>query len=189
RSSAETFGATIDALMRRAGFRASGLATRAALERWTAQGTAVASLLGPLDQRVRWDVSGLVSAFAETNAQTASSAELLGRVSLGEAMRGGSFLLGGGTRVADAGRQPFGRTSLGGWLGVARERFGFDLSGVLTSTTPLRSTRRDPLWYSDASVSWRHDQGVLSVGAVGGARASNSELIPNGVGGTVDGVL
>jgi len=189
RSSAQTFGATIDALMRRAGFRASGLATRTTTERWTAQGTAVVSLLGPLDQRVRWDVSGLVSSFAETNAQTASSAELLGRASMGDGMRGGSLLVGGGTRVADAGRQPFGRASLGGWIGVARERFGLDLSGVRTSTTPLRSTRRDPLWYSDVSVSWRHDQGAFSIGAVGGARTSNSELIPNGVWGTVDGLV
>src|SRR5262252_6532931 len=79
-SNAPTFGATVDGIFPRALIRTTGLISHADFDRWTAQGAATATLVGPIDQRVRWDLSGAVSGFAQTGAQTASSAEGLGRL-------------------------------------------------------------------------------------------------------------
>src|SRR5215510_3904288 len=71
-SNAPTFGATLDGIFPRALIRTTGLISHADVNRWTAQGAASATLVGPVDHRVRWDLSGAVSGFAQTGAQTAS---------------------------------------------------------------------------------------------------------------------
>src|SRR5262245_22482660 len=185
-SNAQTFLGTIDGIFPRALIRTTGLVSRAEIERWTAQGAASATLVGPVDRRVRWDLSGAVTAFAQTGAQTASSAEGLGRLLVGAGSRGATLGLGGGTRRADAGRQPFGSASLSGWQGFRYEMLGFDVTVVQTATTLTDSSPRIGLLYADATANWRHDHGRFSIGAVGGVRASNNVLAPSDGWGSVD---
>jgi hypothetical protein len=185
-SNAPTFAATIDGIFPRALIRTTGLISHADVDRWTAQGAASATLVGPIEHRVRWDLSGAVSGFAQTGAQTASSAEGLGRLLVGAGRHGAALGLGGGTRRADAGRQPFGTVSLSGWQGFWYEMFGVDVTLVQTATTLADNLPRVGLFYTDAAANWRHDQGRFSIGAVGGVRASNNVLAPSDGWGSVD---
>jgi Glycogen recognition site of AMP-activated protein kinase len=186
RSTAETLGATIDGVFSRALIRSTGLLSATESGRLSAQAGAIATLFGPLDRRVRWELSAAASRFDQTGAQTASSAEALGRLLFGVGRRGAAVGLAGGTRRADAGRQPFGSLSLGGWQGFKREQVGLDIMLVRTTTRPFDEAPRIGLNYGDASANWRHDQGRFSIGAVAGVRVSNSSLVPNGGWGSVD---
>ena len=185
-SNASTLAATIDGIFPRALIRTSGVISRAEIDRWTAQGAASVTLVGPLEHRVRWDLSGAVSGFAQTGAQTASSAEGLGRLLVGAGPRGAALGLGGGTRRADAGRQPFGSVSLSGWQGFWYEMLGVDVTVVQTATTLTDSSPRVGLFYTDVAANWRHDHGRFSIGAVSGVRASNNVLAPSDGWGSVD---
>src|SRR5215510_13120250 len=97
-SNAPTFAATLDGIFPRALIRTTGLISHADVDRWTAQGAASATLVGPVDRHVRWDLSGAVTGFAQTGAKAASSAEGLGRLLVGAGLRGAALGLGGGTR-------------------------------------------------------------------------------------------
>lgn len=186
-SNAQTFGVSVDGSMSRAWMRSSFLAARSSDERWTAQSGLVGSLLGPLDKRVRWEASAVLSAFGETNANTAWSAEGFGRLVTGSSRRGGALAFGGGARRADADPQPVGRGSLTGWIGAKRELFSAEAALVQTTTEPPNTSDRLALTYADLSTSWRHEQGAISLGATLGARLSNSSsLIPNGGWGMAD---
>ena len=74
--------------------------------------------------RVQWELSGSRAFSGETNAQTASSAEVIARGYYGHTRGSGSSLaLGGGTRRADAGRQPLGRAIANAWTSNLAGRF------------------------------------------------------------------
>lgn len=181
RSNAQTFGLSVDGSIPRAWVRSSVLASHSGIDRWTAQSGLTASLLGPLDHRVRWELSSALSAFAEANANTAWSAEGIGRLVAGSARRGGALGFGGGLRRADADPQPVGRVSLGGWIGMNREQLSAEASFVQTTTQPQNTANRLALSYADLSTSWRHGQGTFSAGATIGVRVSNSGFwVPDG---------
>lgn len=187
RSTAQTFGLSVDGVLPRGLVRSSFLATHTGFDRWTAQSGLVGTLVGPMDRRVRWDASAVLSAFAETNANTAWSAEGIGRLLTGTTRRGGALSVGGGVRRADADPQPVGRASVTGWLGVMNEQLSAEVSFVQTTTEPPFTFDRLALSYADASASWRHDQGRFSLGATIGTRVSNSAFwIPKGGWGAVD---
>ncbi|HEY9228500.1 MAG TPA: glycogen-binding domain-containing protein [Gemmatimonadaceae bacterium] len=187
RSGAQTFGATLIGIAPRAWGQSNVLLARTSSERWTAQGTAQASVLGPQNWRVRWDLSGALSAFAETNTQTAASAELFGRLLTGRATLGGALGFGGGVRRADLGAEPVVRGTASAWTCIANERFGADVSLVRTSTNAFGDESvRLALWYTDVSASWRHELRAISIGATGGARISNTSLVSDGGWGSVD---
>ena len=178
-SNAQTLGLTFDAYTPRTWVRLNGLGARTTSERWTGQATAIASLLGPPTQRARWEVSGMLTTFGQTGAQTAGSAEAMARALTGTHSFGVAIGLAGGVRRADAGAEPVTRALVNGWARVGGETFGVDASAVRTTTTPLNTTERPVLWYSDMSASWRHDQRFLSVAASVGFRGSNTSLIPD----------
>jgi hypothetical protein len=186
RSTAETLGATIDGVFSHALIRSTGLLSATESGRLSAQAAAIATLFGPLNRRARWELSAAASRFDQTGLQTASSAEALGRLLVGAGRRGAALGLAGGTRRADAGRQPFGSLSLGGWQGFKREQVGLDIMLVRTTTRPFDESPIIGLNYGDASANWRHDQGRFSISAVAGVRVSNNSLVPNGGWGSVD---
>jgi hypothetical protein len=179
-ANAQTFGATVDGVWTRALLRSSFLASRVSTERWTGQGVVLGSLGGSFSPWLRWEMSGALTAFAQTNAQTASSKEALGRLSLGDARRGVALGVGGGVRKADAGTEPVGRASLGGWISVRDEQFAVELAGVTTTTSVITGISRAGLSYADAAASWRHARGAFSAGASAGARVANISLVPDG---------
>jgi hypothetical protein len=185
-STAQSLGATIDGVFSRALIRSTGLVSATESGRLSAQAAAIATLFGPLNQRARWELSAAASRFDQTGAQTASSAEAIGRLLFGAGRRGVAIGLAGGTRRADAGRQPFASLALGGWRGFKREQVGLDVMLVRTLTRPFEEASRIGLNYGDASVNWRHDQARFSIGAVAGVRVSDYSLVPNGGWGSAD---
>lgn len=189
-SSAQTLGASLAAVAPRAWGRSSVLLTRTTSERWTAQGAAQATLAGPQDQRVRWDLSGAMSTFAETNSRTATSAEMFGRLLAGRANGGAALGLGAGIRRADAGGESVARGTASVWTATFNERFDADVSVVRTSTTAFGGgSARRALWYSDISATWRREHRAISLGATAGVRGSNSGLVPGGAWGSADATL
>jgi hypothetical protein len=185
-SNAQTLGVNANALFSRFQLLGNLLVARAGETRWTSQGLGAASAFGRFSPRVQWELSGVTSVFAETNAQTASSAEGLGRVYVGTTRLGSSFGLGGGTRRADAGRQPLGRAMADAWTTNVAGRFNAELSHVHTTTTPFIGASRITLTYTDASLSWRRDSGRLATGVVLGVRTSNNAIVPDGGWGSAD---
>jgi hypothetical protein len=136
--------------------------------------------------RVQWELGGITSVFAETKAQTASSAEVLARGYYGQPRFGSSLAIGGGTRRADAGRQPLGARD--------RERLDDNVTGRIRrrgvarahDDDAVRAENRITLTYTDASASWRGDFGRVAGGAIFGVRTSNNAIVPDGGWGSAD---
>ena len=186
-SNALTLGMTAGALFPRYQVLGHLVTARTDEARWTNQALGAASVFGRLSSRLQWEISGITSVFAETNAQTASSAEVLARGYVGDLKLGSSFGLGGGTRRADAGRQPLGRAIANAWASTLAGRFGAELSYVHTTTTPFTNQdQRITLTYTDASLNWRRDHGHVVTSAVVGARTSNNPIVPDGGWGAAD---
>lgn len=185
-SNARTIGVNANAFFPRARLTGNWLTAIASDIRVTSQALGAASVFGQLHPRVQWELGGIASIFAETKAQTASSAEVIARGYYGTARFGSSLALGGGTRRADAGRQPLGRAIANVWTNNLVGRLGAEVSHVYTTTTPFAAQNRITLTYTDASASWRGDFGRLAGGAIFGVRASNNAIVPDGGWGSAD---
>jgi hypothetical protein len=185
-SNAQTLGVNADAFVSRFRLVGNWLTARTSESRWTTQALGAASTFGRLGSRVQWELGGIASVFAETNAQTASSAEVIARGYYGTARFGSSLALGGGTRRADAGRQPLGRAIANVWTNNVAGRLGAEVSHVHTTTTPFVGQPRITLTYTDASAGWRGDFGRVAAGAVFGVRTSNNAIVPDGGWGSAD---
>jgi hypothetical protein len=186
KSSAQTLGINANAVVSRFRLVGNWLTARTSETRWTTQALGAASAFGQIGSRMQWELGGVTSVFAETNAQTASSAEVIARGYFGTTRFGSSLALGGGTRRADAGRQPLGRGIANAWTNNVAGRFGVELSHVHTTTTPFAGQNRITLTYTDASASWRGDFGRVAGGAVVGVRTSNNAIVPDGGWGSAD---
>ena len=185
-SNAQTLGVNADAFVSRVRLVGNWLTARTSQTRWTTQALGAASAFGPLGTHMQWELGGIASVFAETNAQTASSAEVIARGYYANARAGSSLALGGGTRRADAGRQPLGRAIANAWTNTVAGRLGAEVSHVRTTTTPFADQNRITLTYTDASASWRGDFGRVAGGAVFGVRTSNNAIVPDGGWGSAD---
>lgn len=185
-SNAQTLGVNASVLRSRFQVFGNWVTARTSETRWTTQALGAASMFGTVSPRVQWELGGSASVFGETNAQTASSAEVVGRGYFGTTRLGSSLALGGGTRRADAGRQPLARAIGNAWTNNLAGRFAAELSHVRTTTTPFLGQSRITLTYTDASLSWRRDHGRVVTGAVAGVRTSNNAIVPDGGWGAVD---
>jgi hypothetical protein len=185
-SNAQTIGVNADGFFPRGRLTGNWLAAIASDARVTSQALGAGSLFGYLGSRVQWELGGIASIFAETKAQTASSAEVIARGYYGTARFGSSLALGGGTRRADAGRQPLGRAIANVWTNTLGGRIGAEVSHVHTTTTPFAAQNRITLTYTDASASWRGDFGRVAAGTVFGVRTSNNAIVPDGGWGSAD---
>ena len=185
-SNAQTLGVIADAFVSRFRLVGNSLTARTSETRWTTQVLGAGSVFGQLGSRMQWELGGIASVFAETNAQTASSAEVIARGYYATARFGSSLALGGGTRRADAGRQPLGRAIANVWTNNVAGRFGAEVSHVHTTTTPFADQNRITLTYTDASASWRGDFGRVAGGAAFGVRTSSNAIVPDGGWGSAD---
>lgn len=185
-SNAQTIGVNADALFPRGRLTGNWLAAIASDVRVTSQALGAGSVFGRLGPRAQWELGGIASIFAETKAQTASSAEVIARAYYGTPRFGSSLALGGGTRRADAGRQPLGRAIANVWTDNVSGRLGAEVSHVHTTTTPFAEQNRITLTYTDASASWRGDFGRVAGGAIFGVRTSNNAIVPDGGWGSAD---
>jgi hypothetical protein len=186
-STARTLGANLDAVGQRSWFRAAVLGALASEDQWTGQALASASLFGPAQQRVRWELSGTATSFGESNTRSAYSAEAMARAHMGDALLGAALGLGGGVRRADGGRQPVGHGQLIGWTSLSGNRFVGELSVVRTNTErPSRLDETMSFSYADLSGSWRRDDGGFSLGATAGARLTSTSILSRGGWGSAD---
>ena len=176
-SNAQTLGATLDASGARSLFRTSFLAARASSDRWTEQGVAIGSIVGPTAGAERWQLDGAVSAFGQTGAPTATSAEVAARLRLGSSLRGAAIGAGLGTSSRGDTHNPLYRAQSDAWWSIDDERFVF--SAALTRTRSLITVAPNiqvtspTVSYLDVGASWRHDAGGISIGAGGGLRGQN----------------
>ena len=176
--SALALGGTFDAAGAAAWFRGTALATRAGADRWTGQALAIGSLAGPSGLNPRWDVAGLASNFAESNALAIVSGEAIARLRFGTSTRGGAVGGGVGTTSRQHAWDALVHVQGGAWYTVDADRFSLDLSAIRThsafggSGTLQRQSR--PVTYGDVGGSWQRDREGLSLGANGGFRAQTA---------------
>jgi hypothetical protein len=187
-STAQTFGATLGKFSEHLWIRSSFLAAHASMERWTGQAIVAGSWLSPRAAPVQLEISGTATTFAETNANTARSAELMSLLHADRPLYGAAVGIGGGARQADAGGESVLRGQASVWGLANRNRFSGDVS-LIRTTTALTSFNRGSsvLWYSDISGSWRRALAAFSVGGTVGYRASESPLISTGGWAMLDG--
>jgi len=171
-SNVATVGGTVDALGDRAWLRSSALAARSGNDGWTAQAVALASIFGPLGP-AKWELSGVLSGFGQTNAGSTGTAEAMARVHLGLASRGIAFGAGGGVLSDSASRRGIYRAQATAWQAGVSNRVVGDVTLVGTSgrTGPL-ARGGAPASYVDASAIWRVERGGVETGVTIGGRAA-----------------
>ena len=175
-SNASTFGASVEALGDRAWFRSSVLAAHTASDRWTTQGVAVASLLSSLRRGARFELSGSLSGFKETNATTTTSGEAMGRVHLSRPGFGGALGLGVGHVNVEGGGGALFHAQGDAWRIVDDDRFIGTVSFVNTrQALSVAAPSTERVSYADISATWRRDRGALSIGATGGLRVGRAD--------------
>jgi hypothetical protein len=184
-SNASTFGGTAEVFGDRAWVRSSLLAARAS-DRWTGQGVVVGSLFGPAERRARWELSGSASAFGETNASGATSAELMGRIHVGPRAFGGAFGVGAGGTSDRGDTHSFAHAQADAWKIVGADRFIGDASFVSTRRSDTANAPMVRVSYADLSGNWRRESGAVSLGAVLGVRAGMGSIDGGNGWGSVD---
>jgi Glycogen recognition site of AMP-activated protein kinase len=169
-ANAATLGASAEVLGDAAWFRSTFLAAHTGANRWTGQGVAVASVLGPSQRGLRFELSGSVSGFSETNATSATSGEVMGRAHLGRTDFGGALGFGVGRVHIDGsgGALYHGQADI--WRSVGDDRLIGSVSLVDTRQSPFATSASDRVSYADLSANWRRDRGALSIGVTGGVR-------------------
>ncbi len=164
-------GATLDWLGERGQLRATMLTSRQTESRWTGQTALFGSLTGD-SQSPWWQLDVAASNYAQTSAAPTSSAEGAARARLGTGLRGLAAGLGGGVSVTGGHAAGVSRALSDGWWSVGSERlvasFGW------TRTTPPPAFGGRTISYEDLAGGWRHETGVVSVGASGGLRFQSS---------------
>ena len=172
-SNAATLGAGVQALGDAAWFRSSLLMARTGSDRWTTQGVAVASLLSREQHRARFELSGSVSGFKETNASTTTSGEVMTRLHVGQPTFGGAFGLGAGRVNVVEGGGALYHAQGDAWRLVGDDRVIGTVSFVNTAAS-IGGALPERVSYTDISATWRRDRGPISVGATAGLRAGHS---------------
>ena len=189
-TSALTLGASADAAGDRASFHSSVLTMLAPLDRWTGQGVAVGSVIGPSPLRPRWAIDGVASAFGETHDGPTFTGEAIARAFLGSRSRGGAIGGGVGGTTHAAMSSPLYQALADAWWTLADERLS--LSAALTSThaTFTDSSRfaraARPISYTDLAAGWQHERGGLSIAASGGVRGQGSAFDQTDAWGSID---
>ena len=177
-TSAFTLGASADAVGDRASLHSSILTTIAPLDRWTGQGVAVGSVVGPSPLRPRWAFDGVASAFGETHDGPTFTGEAIGRVLAGSRRLGGAAGGGVGGTTHEASSSPLYQGLVDAWWTFADERLSISAAVTSTHATFTDSSRFTrtlrPTSYSDLSAGWQHELGGLSIAASGGVRGQGS---------------
>lgn len=165
-------GATVDWLGERGQLRSMILASRQTESRWTGQAAVFGSLTGD-SPSPWWQLDVAASNYAQTSALPTTSAEGAARTRIGTGLRGAAVGLGGGATITGGHTGGVERALGDGWWALGAERlvasFGW------TRTNPPTAVSTSAISYTDLSVGWRHETGVVSAGVSGGLRfQSNS---------------
>ena len=171
RSSAVTFGANAVAVGEHGWFRTSALGVLANAQQSTAQALFAGSLVQSAEHPVRGEIGGFVSGFGESGYSLTLSGEVIPRLQIGSASRGGAVGFGvGGTQHAGV-SSSIAHAAGDAWITWGDEQFASSLSFVKTSGTFVGnvSSSEGPS-FSDLTGAWRHDRGGVVVGASAGYR-------------------
>jgi hypothetical protein len=195
-SNALTAGASLEAYGSRTSLRSSALIAFAGSNRSTAQAIVLGSLLGPPQSTARWELTGAVSGFGESNAGSTVSGEGLARLRFESEGRG--FALGaGGGAIAHSGEadglfhaqgDAYVHTNAGQWIAslsavsipsMTGEQFIVDGSSL--SANAIRG-----LSYGDAALGWRQEHSAIEADATAGVRAGFHGVVSTGAWGAAN---
>lgn len=170
-SGAFTVGATAVAIGENAWFRSSALGVLANIQQSTAQALFAGGIAGSASRPVRGELSAVVSAFGESGYSTTLSGEIMPRLQIGSASRGGSLGFGIGGSQHETITTSLAHAASDAWLTLRDEQFAMSLSYVKTSGTFVGDlpVSAKPTYY-DLTGGWRHDRGGFALGASAGRR-------------------
>jgi hypothetical protein len=188
-SGALTFGANAAAIGDHGWIRSSVLAVGANAQQSTAQGLLAGSVVGSSGRPVRGEIGGFVSGFGESGYSLTLSGEVMPRLQIGNASRGGAVGFGlGGTQHAGTSAST---THVAGdaWLAMGDEQFASSVSFVRTTGTFVGNVSPTiaPSFY-DFTGAWRHDRAGIVLGASAGYRYG-SQNSTSGTWGSADASL
>jgi hypothetical protein len=187
-SGAMTIGANAIALGDHGWFRSSALGVLANSQQSTAQALLAGAIVGPSSRPLRGELAGFVSAFGESGYSVTMSGEIMPRLQIGSAARGGAlgFGLGG---IQHAGTSA-GLAHVAGdtWLMVGDEQLATSLSYVKTNGTFVGNVLNATPSYYDLTGAWRHEGRGFGVGASAGHRFGRQH-VTSGNWGSADAAL
>jgi len=189
-SNALTFGGTFDAVGERAFLHSSLLTARATENRWTGQGLITGAVVDPSMRPIRWELTGTLSAFGQSNERPTSSGEAAARLRVGSLANGAIVGVGGGATTHAGAAASISRLLGGAYASAGAHRFGVDLS--LTRTGSQTVNRVVPLegsTYLDGAAWWRLELGGLSLGATAGVRDAQRGIVTGGAWASADASL
>jgi hypothetical protein len=188
-SGAVTLGANAVAVGDNAWFRSSALGVLANAQQSTAQALLAAGIVGSASRPVRGELGAVASAFGESGYSLTLSGEIMPRLQLGSASRGGALGFGvGGSQHAGT-TTSLAHAAGDAWFTVGDEQFASSLSYVKTSGTFVGNlpSSAKPTYY-DLTGGWRHDRGGFAIGASAGRRFA-AQHASRGTWGSADAAL
>ena len=170
-SGAFTVGASAAAIGDNAWFRSSALGVLANAQQSTAQALFAGGIVGSAARPVRGELGAVVSAFGESGYSMTLSGEIMPRLQIGNASRGGALGFGIGGSRHETLTTSLAHAAGDAWLTVKGEQFATSLSYVKTSGTFVGNlpANAKPTYY-DLTGGWRHDRGGFGLGASVGRR-------------------
>jgi len=185
-ASALTFAANVAATGDHGWFRSGILGVRANADQSTTQALFAGSLAESPDRPVHGELGGFVSGFGESGYSLTLSGEIMPRLQIGTAARGGAIGVGvGGTQHAGV-RAGIAHAASDVWWTFGDQQFASSLSFVKTSGSFVgaESPNDAPSFY-DLTGAWRHDRGGIAIGASGGYRYG-TQNVSGGTWGSAD---
>jgi len=170
-SGALTLGASAVTAGEHGWFRSNALGVLANADQSTAQALFAGGIVSSASRPVRGELGAVVSAFGESGYSMTLSGEIMPRLQLGSASRGGALGFGvGGSRHATM-TTSLAHVAGDTWLTLGDEQFASSLAYVKTSGAFVGdlTTNAKPAYY-DLTGGWRHDRGGFAIGASAGRR-------------------
>jgi len=169
-SGAVTIGASAVALGEHGWFRSSALGVKANSQQSTAQALLAGAIVGPSSRPVRGELAGFLSGFGESGYSLTMSGEIMPRLQVGSAARGGAVGFGLGATQHAGNSASVAHVASDAWLMLADEQLAASLSYVKTNGTFVGNVLNATPTYYDLTGTWRHDRGGIGLGASVGRR-------------------
>jgi len=159
--------------------RSSVLAVGANSQQSTLQGVISGAAVQSPTRWVRGEIGGFISGFTESGYSLTLSGEIMPRLRVGNALRGGALGVGIGGMQHEMKTAGIKHAAAEVWWGFADEQFASSLSFVKTTGTFVgdQLPNAAPSYY-DLTGAWRHDRSGISIGLNGayryGTRSTNA---------------
>jgi hypothetical protein len=183
-----TIGASAIALGEHGWFRSSALGVLANSQQSTTQALVAGAIVGPASRPIRGELAGFLSGFGESGYSLTMSGEIMPRLQVGSAARGGALGFGlGGTQHAGSSAS-VAHVAGDAWLMLGDGQLASSLSYVRTSGTFVGNVVNATPSYYDLTGGWRHDRRGVGLGASVGHRFGRQH-VTSGNWGSADAAL